>query len=167
MDFNRLKKELAAEAKAKGICREWYEFILNAPDKDRLITLFVKGLDFCLANDYPSQRLRAEFDDTRRGYGIFINDRVAAKSLRKIIAFGTTEGSAEYANFEVGEIFARNNTRLTIQATGNAFVSVDVDDRAEIDIKASDNARVTVFLHGGSYHGDESGAAKIKVIDKR
>ena len=54
MELKELKKKLAAEAKEKGICREWYEFILNATSKERLLTLFVKGLDFCVENDYPS-----------------------------------------------------------------------------------------------------------------
>lgn len=167
MDFKKLKKRLAAEAKAKGICREWYEFILNATDKQRLLTLFVKGSDFCLLNDFPSPELRAEFNDTRREYGIFINDRVAVKSLRNIFAFGTTAGSAEYANFDIGQIYARQDTEITITATGNAYVVVDVADRAKVDIQASGKARVSIFLHGGSYTASESGAAQIKIIDKR
>lgn len=167
MDFKTLKNKLAKEAKAKGICREWYDFILNATDKQRLLTLFVKGCDFCLLNDFPSPELRAEFNDTRREYGIFINDRVAVRSLRNIFAFGTTTGSAEYADFDVGQIYARQDTRITITATGNAFVLVDVADRANVDIQASGKARVSLFLHGGSYTASESDAAKIKVIDKR
>lgn len=167
MDFKKLKKRLAAEAKAKGICREWYEFILNAPDKQRLLTLFVKGCDFCLLNDFPSPELRAEFNDTRREYGIFINDRVAVKSLRNIFTFGTTTGRAEYANFDVGQIYARQDTEITITATENAYVVVDVADRAKVNIEASGKAHVSIFLHGGSYTANESGAAQIKLIDKR
>ena len=64
MEFQQLKKRLAEEAKANGICEEWYNHILNAPSKERLLTLFVKGLDFCLKNEFTDD-LWAEFQGMR------------------------------------------------------------------------------------------------------
>lgn len=167
MNLEQLKKELATEAKAKGICSEWYNFILSAPSKERLITLFIKGLDFCIYNDFPAAHLRAEFAGIRQHYGIFVNDRINVKSSRNIIAFGTSEGKADFTNFDVAQIWARDDTRITVRVRNNAFVCIDIADRAEIEIIASDAARVSVFLHGGTYTSKPTGNAKIKVIDKR
>ena len=64
MSFEELKRALAAEAQAKGICSEWYSFILRATSKERLLTLFVKGLDFVFDNDFPSEELRAACSST-------------------------------------------------------------------------------------------------------
>jgi len=111
MELKELKKRLAAEAKAKGICREWYEFILNAPSKERLLTLFVKGLDFCVENDYPSAQLRAEFAGLRQHFGIFMSDHISVKSGKYVIGFGTSEGKAAYSGFDVAQILAREDTR--------------------------------------------------------
>lgn len=167
MKLEKLKKELAAEAKAKGICREWYNYILNAPSKERLMTLFVKGVDFCIYNDFPAAHLRAEFAGIRQHYGVFVNDNINVKSLRSIIAFGTSEGQTDFANFDVAQIWARDDTRITVRVRNNAFVCIDIADRAKVEIIASDAARVSVFLHGGTYTSKPSGNAKIKVIDKK
>lgn len=60
MSFEELKRALAAEAQAKGICSEWYSFILRATSKERLLTLFVKGLDFVFDNYNPQIQISAE-----------------------------------------------------------------------------------------------------------
>lgn len=65
MEFNELKQILAGEAKAKGICKEWYEKILSAPSKEYLLTLAVKGSDFWLGNAFASPEVRAEFAGLR------------------------------------------------------------------------------------------------------
>lgn len=166
MELKELKKRLAAEAKEKGICREWYEFILNAPSKERLLTLFVKGLDFCVENDYPSAQLRAEFARLRQHFGIFMSDHISVKSGKYVIAFGTSEGKANYSGFDVAQIWAREDTRLGVTATDNAVVCIEVADRAQVTITASGAARVSVFLHGGTITKNATDKATIKVIDK-
>lgn len=166
MELKELKKRLAAEAKAKGICSEWHEFIQNAPSKERLLTLFVKGLDFCIENNYPSAELRAEFAGLRQHFGIFMSDHISVKSGKYVIAFGTSEGKAAYSGFDVAQIWAREDTRLEVTATDNAVVCVEVADRAQVIITASGAARVSVFLHGGTITKSTAGNATIKVIDK-
>lgn len=167
MELQQLKKILAAEAKEKGICKEWYEYILNAPSKERLLMLFVKGLNFCLKNNYQASPLWAEFEGIRQHYGVFLNEPINAKDLRNVIAFGTSEGIAEFSGFTVSQVWARDNTKIVIKATGYAYVTIDIADCAEVEITASDAARVCVFLHGGSYTKSTTGNARINIIDKR
>lgn len=168
MKFNDLKTALAAEAKEKGICSEWYNFILTAPSKERLITLFVKGQDFCEENNYPSPELRAEFADIRGRFGIYCaEDRITAKSLRSVIAFDHATGNAEYSNFDAANVSARGNSEITITAKDNAFVVVSVSESAKVEVIASDKARVSVILHGGECKTQASEQATIKITDKR
>lgn len=166
MEFQQLKKRLAEEAKANGICEEWYNHILNASSKERLLTLFVKGLDFCLKNEFTDD-LWAEFQGMRQHYGVFKNEPIEVKDLRNVVAFGTSEGTAEFTGFHVAQIWARDNVKISIKASGYAYITVDIADRAEVEITASDAARVSVFLHGGNYTGSTTDNARIKVIDKR
>ena len=168
MELNQLKKALAAEAKAKGICSDWYDFILKATTKERLITLFVKGQDFCEDNNYPSPELRAEFADIRARFGVYCaDDKIAAKSLRSVIAFDNATGKAEYSNFDVATVSARGNSAINITVKDNAFVVVVVSGDAKVEITASDNARVSVILHGGECRTQAKEQAKIKTTDKR
>lgn len=165
MDFQQLKRKLAEEAKANGICEEWYNYILIAPSKERLLTLFIKGLDFSLANAF-TENLWEEFQGIRQHYGVFKNDPINAKNLRNVVALGTSEGTAEFTDFQVSQIWARENTKIRIKASGYAYITVDIADRASVEITASDAARVSVFLHGGNYTGNTTGNARIKVINK-
>lgn len=167
MELHQLKKALAAEAKAKGICSEWYNFILKATTKERLITLFVKGQDFCESNNYPSPELRAEFADIRARFGVYCaDDKIAAKSLRSVIAFDNATGKAEYSNFDVATVSARGNSEINITVKDNAFVVV-INGGAKVEITASDNARVSVILHGGECKTQATEQARIKTTDKR
>ena len=50
--------------------RDRYSFILRATSKERLLTLFVKGLYFVFDNDFPSAELRAEFKGLHEHYGV-------------------------------------------------------------------------------------------------
>lgn len=168
MELYELKQRLAAEAKAKGICSDWYDFILKSTSKERLMTLFVKGYDFCAKNDYPSPELRTEFADIRTRFGVFCaDDNIAAKSLRSVIAFDRATGNAEYRNFDVGGVWARDNSEITITAKDNAFVVVSVGGAAKVKVIASDNARVSVILHGGECKTQATEQARIKTTDKR
>lgn len=168
MEFNELKQILAGEAKAKGICNEWYEKILSAPSKEYLLTLAVKGSDFWLGNAFASPEVRAEFAGLRQHFGIYLDDdHIAAKSPRNLIALDRAHGSAKYHNFDVGQITAKDDTRINITADANAFVCVDVRDRAEVEITASGDARVSVILHGGECKHRATDRATIKITDKR
>ncbi len=168
MQLQELKQRLAAEAKAAGICSEWYDFILKASSKERLITLFVKGQDFCSENNYPSPELRAEFADIRARFGVFCaDDLIAAKSPRSVIAFDNAAGRVEYGNFDAGQVWARDNSKITITAKDNAFVVVSIDGTAKVNVTASDNARVSVILHGGECQTLATEQARIKTTDKR
>ena len=166
MEFQQLKKKLAEEAKVNGICEEWYNYILNAPSKERLLTLFIKGLDFSLRNAFTDD-LWAEFQGIRQHYGVFKNEPIEVKDLRNVVAFGTSEGTAVFTGFHVAQVWARDNAKVRIKASGYAYITVDIADRATVEITASDAARVSVFFHGGNYTGSTTGNARIKVIDKR
>ena len=108
MSFEELKRALAAEAQAKGICSEWYSFILRATSKERLLTLFVKGLDFVFDNDFPSAELRAEFKGLHEHYGVFIDEPFSVADMRRIVAFGTSEGKARFSGFCAAQVWARD-----------------------------------------------------------
>ena len=50
----KLSKELARQAKAKGICTPWHNELQNLQNKEAMVEMYLKGIDFCLANDYPT-----------------------------------------------------------------------------------------------------------------
>lgn len=69
-----LAKELARQAKKKGICKPWYNELksLNGDNINAMAQMYLKGIDFCLANDYPDNGfIRTHFqgqNGTIRGF---------------------------------------------------------------------------------------------------
>lgn len=151
MELQQLRKELAAEAKAAGICQEWLEKIKAAPSREYLITLFVKGLDFGILHDFPSDRLAAEFDDIAPHYGIFVNrdGTWPATNKKRVIARDAVVTPATFDGFSVAEVYALHGSGVEVNASGYAIVAITVENGAQVLAKATDNAQVKIFHHGG------------------
>jgi hypothetical protein len=163
----KLNKELAKEARAKGICKEWYDHLQHTEDKYALIQMFLKGIDFCISEDFPSERFFKSFDGIRQKYGIFRNEHIHVENSPYVVAFGKCEGSAEYNGYSVGQIFVKHESKLTINASGNAFVMIDIFDNSNISIITSGNAKICVNRYGGTIIPVENERSTIKVIHKQ
>lgn len=165
----KLNKELAHAAKKKGICEDWFNDLLNTEDKGRLIQMYLKGIDFCLSNEYPSLSfIRENFVGAMEPYGIFLDEEIKAENSRHVVALGNCTGTANYSGFEVGQVFAKHNAKLTVTAKDSSFVMIDVFDNSEVDVIASDNAKICVNHYGGrvTTQSSEPGNSVIKIIRK-
>ena len=161
MDLQQLKKSLAAEAKAAGICDEWYNYILDAPGKPRLLALYYGGFDFVKNNDYPSEPLRREFDDIRKHYNIFEGEHIDKKNPKRLVAYKGTTGCIAYDGYGVGQIWVRPGAELEVTAEGNSYVTIDVAEGATVAVYAKDCSRIAVFMHGGNVKQRREGNAII------
>ena len=52
--MNEVTKQLAKAAQANGICTPWLNELKTLENKDALVDMYIRGLDFCLEHDYPS-----------------------------------------------------------------------------------------------------------------
>ena len=151
MELKQLRNELGEEARKAGICQEWLEKILTAPSREYLARLFIKGLDFAILHDFPSNRLAAEFDDIAPHFGIFVN-RVGtwqATNKKRVIARDAVVTPATFDGFSVGEVYALHGSGVEVKASGYAIVAVTVEDGAQVKATATDKAQVKIFHHGG------------------
>lgn len=167
-----LAKELARQAKKKGICKPWYNELksLNGDNINAMAQMYLKGIDFCLANDYPDNNfIRTHFKGKMERYGIFLDDDVKIENKPKCVCLGTTCGRIETTGFNVCEIYAKHNAKLNVIAKDNAFVVIDVFDGAVVNVYASDRAKVCVnhYVGGGQVIKCATDNAIVKVIEKQ
>lgn len=164
-----LARDLAREAKEKGICSEWHERLLKCRTKQEMLDMYVRGIDFCLSNDYPSNAvIRAHFKGSMEDYGVFLDDKVELTNYRRCVALGSTAGTVRVSGFSVCEVFAKHSSRIEIKASGHSFVEVDVFDDAEVRVTASGSAKVHINRYGGGrVFTENQGVAYIKVVDKK
>jgi hypothetical protein len=163
----KLNKELAKEAKEKGICEEWYKILRRTEDKHALIKMFLNGIDFCISKDFPSPRLFQSVDGIRQQYGIFINEFVQTENSKYVVALRRCTGSANYNGFSVGQIFVKHESKLSIKATDNVFIMIDIFDDSEIEVNASGNSKICINQYGGHIETVTDLNAVVKVIHKQ
>ena len=162
-------KELAKEAKRKGICKEWYGELRKLGDNKRaMLQMYIKGIDFCLMNDFPSNDyIRANFKGAMEDFGVFLDDtNLDITNFAKCVALGKTSGKVTTTGYQVCEVFVKHQSNITIEANDNAFVVVDVFDDSIINVNASDRAKVCVNHYGGSVNTSTTDGAMVKVIEK-
>ena len=165
-----LTKELAKEAKRKDACKQGYDQLITiAPsDKIAMVQLYLRNIDFCLGNDYPSNEfIKANFNGVAQDMGVFVDERINVENAPKCVCLGATNGTITVLGFSVCEIFAKHDAKINIKAKDNSFVMVDLFDNAVINIHAFDRAKVCVNRYGGvvnTIHSDEE--SRVKIIEK-
>lgn len=168
----KIVKELAKRAKARGICTPWHEELLKLGDTDirAMVEMYLKGIDFCLANNYPGNDfIRAHFKGRMERYGVFLDDEINVENKPKCVCLGATCGRVEVTGFNVCEIYAKDEARLDVIAKDNAFVMIDVLGNAVVNVHASDRAKVCANHYVGKGRVVQSavGDAVVKVIEKQ
>lgn len=167
----KIAKELAKEAKRKGICESWHNELKRLDDnKKAMVAMYVKGIDFCLSNDYPSNEyIRANFKGVMEDFGVFLDDNINLVNFRRCISLGATNGRIEITSYGVCEVFAKHDSELRIIAKDNAFVEVDIFDNAIIYVHAQDRAKVHINRYGGKIIADPiaiGDSAIVKIVEK-
>ena len=161
MTLKKLRKRLAAEADKAGICREWREKILTAPSREFLLTLFIKGLDFAILNNFPSDELAAEFADIAPHYGIFINQAISDSKPHKTTIARNAAGKVTVNRWSVGEVYALRGSEVEIEATGHACLYVTIEAGAKVRVTARHWAKVRILQHGGEVQTEAHDNAQI------
>lgn len=164
----KIAKELAKQAKLHGICQDWYNDLKTLEDKRKMAEMYLNGIDFCLANDYPSNDyIRANFSDVINEFGIYLDDKFSTINPPKCVLLGNANGLVDITGFTVAELFAKHDSTLTVNASDNSFVMVDVFDTAGVYVTVKDNAKVCVNLYGNAEVWQEvHDAGVVKVIKK-
>ena len=77
-----LVQQLKEDGKAKGLCRMWQMKLRTGLDYEQLIQLYIKGIDFCISENYPTlDFIREHFKGKCEVYGVFVDDEVLFLSL--------------------------------------------------------------------------------------
>lgn len=163
-----LGKELAKSGKKAGMCKPVNERLKMTEDKDEMCRMFINGIDFCLANNFPSNDfIRANFTGTINKHGIHLDEQIKLVNERKAVLLGNCSGSIEIDGFSVSEIFIKHNSRVYLSVKENAFVMIDIFDNSTVIITATDNSKVVVNRYSGNVDNCETfGNAIIKIRDK-
>lgn len=150
-DKNKFLKIMAMQ---KGLCKEWSDaWHDNSTDKD-LLEKYIKGLDFCIKNDYPSNKfIRENFDSQwlqQNGVFVDVDGFVTGGKSGTYVVQGDSYGNFHFSKHDAATIWVRHNSEISIEASGNAFVVVHCYDTSNVRIEVAGTAKVSVHKHSTS-----------------
>jgi len=156
--MEKVSEELKEKAIKLGLCEQWTNE-WEKEDKDSLCEKYVKGIDFCIMHDYPTQKyMKDNFEGVMQNHGIFVDDTKKENNLSKAVINGLSIMDMYYDKFHVGTIYLRHNSALNIEVKDFAKVFIFTYDKCILNVKCSGNAIVYVYNHGGSinYNSNEN-----------
>lgn len=164
----KIGDKLARLAKKNGICNEWYEELKTIDNHDLLIEKYLKGIDFCLSNDFPTNDfIRANFAGKMEHHGVFLDSIFRVVNIRKLVALGASQGSIEISDYNTCEIFVKHDSMVDVTVKDKAFVVIDVFDNARVTVNALGSSRVLINKYmGATAEINVSGDAHCKVNEK-
>lgn len=169
--MKEITKQLARSAKAAGICNEWFDRLRSLEDHqtDEMLDLYIKGIDFCMANDWPSlEYARKTFKGKTEHRGIHIDEPgMKIENVRFNVLLGASGAVVNVDQYNVSEIYVRHESTAEIVVSDHAFVVVDLYDKAKVKIQASGNAKIIIKNHGdASVEVEKTGSAAVKLNQK-
>ncbi len=148
-----LVETLKQDGIAKGLCRLWQMKFRKGMPVKALIEMYIKGIDFCIAEDYPTLKfIRENFKGICEPYGAYIDDEVDLVNAPDVVLNGDCKAMLKYNQFAVSRIYARHKSELAVNVEDHAYVTIDAFDNSVLVVAtAGQNAQVIVNLYGNAH----------------
>jgi hypothetical protein len=146
-----INKDLERELKKcnKSFCEKGLSGLKEAHTIPKAIEYFFANIDYCFNNNFPTKEYFAKLENIQR-YGVYVDELVNSKNQKNIVTFGNCAGEIEYSDYWAACLYVRHNSKLTIKASGHAFVMIDIFDNAEIEVLTKDSATIKIHRYGGT-----------------
>ncbi|WP_042373649.1 hypothetical protein [Bacteroides neonati] len=148
MDIKELAKWFISGA--PEMCGNGQSGLMNALSIDDLVTEYWRGIDFCLAKDYPRLQVMKKFKKELRTQHIYIGEEVKLENETKAAFLFNCKVDFTANEYAVSRIYAKHNSLISIRASGHAFVMVDALDSSILDIECIEEAKVIINMYARS-----------------
>lgn len=167
MEFDK-SKYIKMMAMQKGMCQSWENKWKNNMTDAELADLYIRGLDFCIEQNFPSNEYIVEnFDKTfLNKNGIYVNDdNIKVSDLSGIfVVQGESAGEMHFGHYDAATIWVRHESELMIDVHGFAWVFVHVLDDSKVSVYQYGDSNVTIKNHSKTSSVITTG--NVKYIEK-
>lgn len=163
-----LVNQIKQDGIAKGLCREWQNKLKPGTSMETLVTLFIRGIDFCVKNDFPTlEFMRMHFKGKCEPYGAFVDDVLEKRNAPDVILNGNCSAKLVYDGYSVCRAVVRHTSNACVTVFGHACVTIDVFDCAKLNlVVVGTQAKVLVYQYGNSRVNYNGSHAKIVIKNK-
>lgn len=141
--------EILLEVKKRelNLCPEFTSQLINITNYSQLASMYFKGSDWSMENDFPNISLLRKHKTELLPYGMMTDIEESIINKRYLALFGNSNVSLKYTGFSIGELIIRNNSKALIEVSDNANLTIDILDDASVNIICKDNAKVVVCAY--------------------
>lgn len=148
---------LKQQAVGLGLCTQW-QGEWGQPTDNELIQKYIRGIDFCIEHNYPSNDyIKSNFDvESLHRNGIFVDEtiNVGRNNPQRILVFnGRCVGSINVDGFSCRTIYIRGDSCINITAKGFSRTFIRVYDNARVNVIVNGGAKAFVYRYGGDISG--------------
>lgn len=140
---------LLTEAEIMKGCGQGLDQLRNCKTIDDMIQCYFDNIDFCLANNFPSNEFLMQYRDELRQKDVFIDDAMicATEERGTWVFLGNCTCTISVDGFSVHRLYVKHNSKINIKAFGRAFVMVDALNNSDVVVDINDEAKVIVNLY--------------------
>lgn len=143
---NMLKEEAMKFGLCVGWANEW-----GSPTKEQLVDMYIKGLDFCILHNYPSNTfIKQHFGEIAILKGVFTDMEVNLLNPPTAILNGECSGTIILTGFVSRDIHVRHNSKVKIIIRDAAKAFIRVYDNAYTIVENESQSRCFVYKKGGT-----------------
>lgn len=147
--MENLSETLKQQAISLGLCAKWTSEWADDSDQQTLIDKYVRGIDFSLAYNWPSNDfIKANFDrDLLHKNLIFVDEHIDLDNAPSgvYIVNGECSGTIRIADWSVATLYLRHDSNVRIEAGDFARVFIRLYDNSDATVSAAENAIVKVY----------------------
>ena len=151
--MENLSETLKQQAISLGLCAKWTSEWADDSDQQTLIDKYVRGIDFSLAYNWPSNDfIKANFDrDLLHKNLIFVDEHIDLDNAPSgvYIVNGECSGTSRLAPWSVATIYLRHTSYVRIEAGDFSRVFVRLYDDSDTVTKAGEGTAVKVYDRRG------------------
>lgn len=158
-------KEIALEAKKKGICKEWFAGMLKMRGIKPLCEMYFTGSDWAMEHDFPSVDLLRRFIGNSEKHGLFTDYTGEIREMQNIALFGKSRAEIIAKAYDVKEIYIRHKSVVNIRAEDKAYLVINLLDEAKLHLECATSAKAVIYCYGKPENITSTGG-NIKVLKR-
>lgn len=137
---------LLTEAEALNGCDDGLQQLRESKSLDDLIKCYFDRIDYCLANNFPSNEFLKQYEKDLEPY-VFVDANLYCGNPRCSVFLGNSVCKIMCHDYAVSRIYVKHQSKINIEASGNAIVMVDALDDSDVIVDLKDEAKVIVNLY--------------------
>ncbi len=165
-----LNKQLKQDGIAVGLCAQYQGLLDRSDTVEKMVRLFIRGIDFCIKNDYPTlDFMRKNFKGKSEPFGAYVDDEITGlRNAPDIVMNGGCKALLEYDEYSVSRIYIRHSSQAAVNVSDHAIVTIDAFDNSHLVVAvAGGNAQVIVNKYGDAQVECIGSGIKVNSINKK